>query len=69
MATRIPTIPDLANQAVQMPANVLDPEYYFALKQLLTVVSEQTAQLEVLRLALNEARANPTTVYSAVPAY
>lgn len=69
MATQIPTCPDLDNRAVQMPANVLDPEYYFALKQLLAVVAEQAVQLEALRVAVNQTRANPATVYPAVPVY
>lgn len=69
MATQIPAIPDMGDRAVQMPGNVMDQEYYLFLSQLLKVVTEQAAQLEVLRAALNEARVNPTTVYSAVPAY
>lgn len=69
MATTIPTIPDLSNRAVQTPANVLDPEYYLFLASLLKVIAEQSTQIETLRLAVNETRANPTTVYSAVPAF
>ncbi len=69
MATQIPAIPDMGDRAVQIPDNVMDQEYYLFLYQLLRVVTEQSAQLEVLRVALNEARANPTTVYPAVPAY
>lgn len=67
MATPIPAIPDMGDRAVQMPGNVMDQEYYLFLSRLLKVVTEQSAQLEVLRVALNEARANPTTVYPAVP--
>jgi len=69
MAQRIPALPDIGDRAVQMPDNVLDPEYYLFLASLLKVVAEQSAQIETLRLAVNETRANPTTVYAAVPAF
>lgn len=32
MADKLPTLPDMGDRAVQMPANVLDPEYYLFLK-------------------------------------
>jgi hypothetical protein len=35
----------------------------------LAVVAEQSDQIETLRVALNEVRADPTTVYPAVPAF
>lgn len=69
MATQVPALPDMANRAVQMPGNVLDPEYYLFLSVLLKVVAEQAAHIETLRVAVNETRANPTTVYPAVPAF
>ena len=69
MAQRIPALPDMTDRAVQMPANVLDSEYYLFLASLLKVIAEQSTQIETLRLAVNETRANPTTVYSAVPAF
>ena len=82
MAVAIPPLPDMGDRAVQMPANVLDPEYYLFLKGLLNVIADrdatiaaqavtiaaQTAHIETLRVALNEVRQNPTTVYPAIPA-
>jgi hypothetical protein len=69
MAKKIRPLPDMADRAVQMPANVLDEEYYLTLKTALEVVAEQAAQIETLRAALNETRANPTTVYPVIPAF
>jgi len=69
MAKNLPTRPDVNQRAVQMPQNVLDPLYFFFLSQLLDVVVEQRSQIETLRLAVNETRANPTTVYPSVPAF
>lgn len=77
MAAKLPTRPGAADRAVQftgdraasMPGNVLDPNLFFFLTQLLAVVAEQRQQIETLRVAVNETRANPTTVYPAVPAF
>lgn len=83
MAVAIPPLPDMGDRAVQLPANVLDPEYYLFLKGLLNVIADrdatiaaqavtiaaQTAHIETLRVALNEVRQNPTTVYPIVPAF
>lgn len=76
MAVSIPPLPDMGDRAVQMPANVLDPEYYLFLKGLLNVIADrdatiaaQTAHIETLRLALNEVRQSPTTVYPAIPVF
>lgn len=83
MAVAIPPLPDMGDRAVQLPANVLDPEYYMFLKGLLNVIADrdatiaaqagtiaaQTAHIETLRVALNETRANPTTVYPVIPAF
>lgn len=76
MAVALPTLPDMGDQAVQMPANVLDPEYYLFLSRLLKVIADRdatiaalTQHIETLRVAVNETRANPTTVYPAVPAF
>lgn len=69
MAKRLRPLPDMGDRAVQMPAGVLDPEYYLTLKMALEVVAEQAAQIETLRVALNETRTNPTTVYSVIPAF
>lgn len=77
MATPLPTRPGSADRAVQfigdraaaMPGNVLDPNLFFFLTQLLAVVAEQRAQIETLRVAVNEARVDPLTAYPAVPAF
>ena len=69
MATKVPTIPDMADQLVQAPGNVMDPEYYLFLKQLVTVVQEQAAHIEILRVAVSEARVDPTTAYPIVPVF
>ncbi|MCO5092660.1 hypothetical protein [Bosea sp. (in: a-proteobacteria)] len=69
MASQLPTLPGAADRAVQMPANVLDPNYYLFLRLLLTVVAEQASQIETLRVALNETRVNPTTVYGVLPPF
>lgn len=76
MAIPLPTLPDMGDQAVQMPANVLDPEYYLFLSLLLKVIADrdatiaaQAANIETLRVAVNETRVNPTTVYAAIPAF
>lgn len=69
MAKKLRPLPDMGDRAVQMPAGVLDPEYYLTLKMALEVVAEQAAQIETLRVALNEVRQNPTTVYSPIPAF
>lgn len=69
MAKKLRPLPDMGDRAVQMPAGVLDPEYYLTLKMALEVVAEQAAQIETLRVALNETRANPTTVYAVIPAF
>jgi hypothetical protein len=34
MATKYPPLPDMGDRVVQMPGNVLDPEYYLFLKGL-----------------------------------
>ena len=69
MAKKLRPLPDMGDRAVQMPAGVLDPEYYLTLKMALEVVAEQAAQIETLRVALNETHANPTTVYAVIPAF
>lgn len=69
MSVSLPSLPGSADRAVQMPANVMDPAYYLFMRQMLAVVVEQRAQIETLRVALNEARQNPTTTYPAVPAF
>lgn len=69
MAKKLRPLPDMGDRAVQMPAGVLDPEYYLTLKMALEVVAEQAAQIETLRVALNETRTNPTTGYPVIPAF
>ncbi|MDR6826487.1 hypothetical protein J2X48_000709 [Bosea sp. BE271] len=69
MAKKLRPLPDMGDRAVQMPAGVLDPEYYLTLKMALEVVAEQAAQIETLRVALNETRTDPTTVYPVIPAF
>ena len=45
MAIPLPTLPDMGDQAVQMPANVLDPEYYLFLSLLLKVIADRDATI------------------------
>lgn len=49
MAVAIPPLPDMGDRAVQMPANVLDPEYYMFLKGLLNVIADRDAQIADLQ--------------------
>ena len=49
MAVAIPPLPDMGDRAVQMPANVLDPEYYLFLKGLLNVIADRDAQIADLQ--------------------
>ena len=69
MASKPLPLPSADAKAMQAPANVLDPVYYLFLASLLKVVAEQATQIETLRVAVNETRGNPTTVFSAVPAF
>lgn len=56
MATKLPTRPGATDRAVQftgeraaaMPGNVLDPNLFLFLSQLLAVVAEQRAQLTMV---------------------
>lgn len=52
MAEQIPTLPDMSDQAVQMPGNVLDQAYYLFLSLLLKVVVEQRRQLTMVTSAV-----------------
>lgn len=49
MAVAIPPLPDMGDRAVQMPENVLDPEYYLFLKGLLNVIADRDAQIADLQ--------------------
>lgn len=69
MASPLPTLPGSADRAVQLPANVLDPNYYLFLRLLLNALADRDQQIETLRVALNEARTNPTTVFGALPPF
>lgn len=63
MASRPTPLPSSNQRAVQQPAGVMDPAYYQFLAALLRVVSEQATHIEALRVALNEVRAAPGTVF------
>lgn len=67
MATSIPIIPDMGDQAVQMPANVMDPEYYLFLKQLAAAAGEMRRQLTMITSAVaptaSDIPANETRVW------
>lgn len=69
MASKPDPMPSFDARAVQMPAATMDQVYFRLLASLVRTVNEQSAQIETLRVALNETRANPTTVYPAVPAF
>lgn len=66
---KLPTLPNFSDPAIRDTANgpVLQDAYYAFLKQLYAVVVEQREQIETLRVALNEVRADPTTVYPDIP--
>lgn len=49
MAIPLPTLPDMGDRAVQMPGNVLDPEYYLFLRGLLRVIADRDAQIADLQ--------------------
>lgn len=51
MADPLPTLPSAADRAVQIPANVLDPNYYLFLRLLLNAVADLRARSELVALA------------------
>jgi hypothetical protein len=51
MATKLPTLPDMGDRAVQPPSNVLDDAYYLFLSQLLKVIADLAARTEMVTSA------------------
>jgi hypothetical protein len=66
MPKRIAPIPASTNSPIMRATASYDPNFYAYLKSLEAVVAELQKNLETHRLALNETRQNPTTVYPAV---
>lgn len=66
---KLPTLPNFSDPIVRdtQSGPVLQDAYYAFLKQLFAVVVEQRDQIETLRVALNEVRADPTTVFPDIP--
>lgn len=85
MAASLATLPGYADFAVRQTKDglVLSDGHYAFLKSIVAVIADrdatiaaqavtiaaQTAHIETLRVALNEVRQNPTTVYPAIPAF
>ena len=69
MAKKPAGLPDTYTP-VSLPGTVtLNPLFYVLISRLVAVVQEQAAQIETLRVGLNETRANPTTVYPVIPGF
>lgn len=69
MARKLSPLPSPATSPALGSNQQFDPVFYAYLKALEAVVSEQASHIETLRVALNEARQNPTTTYSPVAAF
>ena len=67
MARKPSPLPGTDTPALQPGSVTLNPLYYLVLSSLIAVVQEQAAQIETLRVGLNETRVNPTTVYPIIP--
>ena len=78
MAASLATLPGYSDSAVRQTRDglVLSDAHYAFLKSIVEVIAERDAtiaaqaqHIETLRVALNEVRQNPTTVYPAIPAF
>lgn len=49
MAGPLPTLPGATDRAVQVPANVLDPNYYLFLRLLLKAIADRDAEIADLQ--------------------
>lgn len=78
MAANLATLPGYSDFAIRQTRDglVLSDAHYAFLKSIVEVIAERDAtilaqvqHIETLRVALNEVRQNPTTVYSPIPAF
>lgn len=78
MAASLATLPGYADFAIRQTKEglVLSDGHYAFLKSIVAVIADRDAtiaaqaqHIETLRVALNEVRQNPTTVYPAIPAF
>lgn len=76
MAAVLATLPGWGDPALTPGGTSLEQNYFAFLKSIVEVIADrdatiaaQTAQIETLRVALNEVRADPTTIYPPVPAF
>lgn len=66
MSIRLSPLPAPVTSPVDMPLMTYDRAFYAYLKSLEAAVKSLAEQNEALRVALNEARGDPTTVYPPV---
>jgi hypothetical protein len=66
MAKRIAPIPASTNSPIMRGTGSFDPNFYAYLRSLEAVVAELQKNAEALRLAANETRASPSTVFPPV---
>ena len=66
MAVPLAPLPSPVTSPVDERAAAYDRNFYAFLQAQARALAEAQAQIETLRLALNEARQNPTTTYPAV---
>lgn len=76
MAAVLATLPGWGDPALTPGGTSLEQNYFAFLKSIVAVIAERDAtiaaqaqHIETLRVALNEVRQNPTTVYPAIPAF
>lgn len=78
MAANLATLPGYSDFAIRQTRDglVLSDAHYAFLKSIVEVIAERDAtilaqvqHIETLRVALNEVRQNPTTIYPAIPAF
>jgi hypothetical protein len=66
MPKRIAPIPASTNSPIMRATGSYDPNFYAYLKSLEAVVAELQKNLETNRVAVNETRASPATVFPPV---
>lgn len=76
MAANLATLPGWNDPALTPGSTSLEQNYFAFLKSIVEVIADRDAtiaaqaqHIETLRVALNEVRQNPTTVYSPIPAF
>lgn len=76
MAAVLATLPGWGDPALTPGGTSLEQNYFAFLKSIVDVIADRDAtiaaqaqHIETLRVALNEVRQNPTTLYPAIPAF